>query len=1005
MNKMYTSATQRKLHESAIAWPKKIFQLTERPFYFFIMKKRILFIAMLGFLLSTVQTQAQYSSAFNASHWVDSVFNTLTPQERIGQLMIIRAHSNLGQQHIDQVVDEIRKYNVGGLCFFQGGPVRQANLTNYYQSIAKTPLMISIDGEWGLGMRLDSMINFPRQLLIGAVPDAQLAYQTGRAIALQCKRMGIQVDFAPDVDINNNPANPVINDRSFGEDKYRVAVMGVQFMKGMQDAGVMACAKHFPGHGDVAVDSHFDLPVINKTRGQLDSLELYPFRQMIKEGVGMIMVAHLAIPAIDTTTNQPTSLSYKNVTGLLKNELGYKGLVVTDGLEMKGVTKYYPGGLAGSQSILAGNDMLCVPEDVPGVIASVLQYIQEGKLSQNDMDGRVKKVLLAKYNLGLQQPPFIDTTNLAADLNQHTEQLNRLLAANALTVLRKNNSGLLPMAKTKKIAYLAVGLDTLTTFGKRLQQDFAADPYFFNYKNDLRAVTMLLATLKDKYDAVVIGLHNYSRRPANNFNLSTSAITLVNQVQQQMPTVTFAFGNPYAIKNIQQATNLVAGYEDIASVHEAAANLLLGQLVAKGKLTVTVSDSLLFGDGSHYNNYFAAASLASVGLKETLVAKIDSIATDAIQQHATPGCVVLVAKDGKIAFEKSYGYTNYDSLEATNREMIYDLASVTKVSATTVSVMKLYEEGKLNLDQTIGHYLPWVKGTNKAGITLRNLLLHQAGLIAYIPFYREAADKSKVMKPGYFMPSPSATYNIPVANNLYMRNDFADSMYQKILDSKMGPANKYVYSDNDFIFLGKVVEAISGLPLEQYVHETFYLPLGMMTTTFRPTERFALNTIAPTENDTNFRQQLLRGTVHDPGAAMFGGVAGHAGLFSNAYDLAQLYQLLLNGGELNGVRLLQKKTISYFTAYHSKNSRRGLGFDKPEKDNKTRKEPYPTKSASPQTFGHTGYTGTCVWVDPKYKLVYIFLSNRVTPNDQPKLLRMNVRSNIHEAIYEAGIKN
>ncbi|MCY7423024.1 MAG: serine hydrolase [Chitinophagaceae bacterium] len=964
------------------------------------MKK--IFVCFFAFF-STLVLQAQYHSLLSQSLWVDSVFNTLNEEQRIAQLMIIRAHSNLGTEHIQQVTDQISKYNVGGLCFFQGGPVRQANLTNQYQALTKTPLLISIDGEWGLGMRLDSVINFPRQLMIGAVPDAKLAYTLGNAIGQQCKRLGIQMNFAPDVDINNNPENPVINDRSFGEDKYRVALFGTQFMKGMQDVGVMACAKHFPGHGDVAVDSHFDLPVINKTREALDTLELYPFRQLIKEGVGSVMSAHLYIPSIDTTANQATSLSYNNVTGLLKNELGYTGLTITDGLEMQGVTKYYPGGSAAVQSLLAGNDLLLLPTDVPGTIAGVMGLIKEGKLNWDDLNSRVKKVLAAKYQLGLNQIKSIATENLLSDLNEQTAGLTQLLANNAITLLRQTNNELLPLATSKKIAYLAVGVDSLNFFGKTLQHAYGAEPYFFDYKNDMRTVSMLAATLKEKYDIVVIGMHNYNRRPANNFGISKAAIDLINLVQKDMPSITFAFGNPYAIKNIDNAPNLVACYEDMPATQQAAIDLLNGQQVSKGKLTVTVSDSFHYGAGNNYNYYFPPAAPETVGINAETFTTIDSIANDAIAKHATPGCVVLVAKDGKIAFEKSYGYTNYDSLQPVNNNMIYDLASVTKVSATTVSVMKLYEEGRLQLDKTLGDYLPWVRGSNKAGIKLRNLLLHQAGLVAYIPFYKETVDSTHHYKPGIFSSAKTSAYSIRVAEDLYMSTAYRDTMYKKILESKLSAPNKYIYSDNDFIFLGKVVEAITGKPLEDYVRETFYLPLRMMSTSFTPREHYPINGIAPAENDTVFRKQLLRGDVHDPGAAMFGGVAGHAGLFSNAYDLAQLYQLLLNGGELHGVRLLKKKTINYFTAYHSKISRRGLGFDKPEKDNATRPEPYPTKSASSKTFGHTGYTGTCVWVDPKYKLVYIFLSNRVTPDDQPKLLRLNVRSNIHEAIYK-GMK-
>ena len=964
------------------------------------MKK--MFVCLFGFFPSLF-AHSQNQSSLTQTQWVDSVFNTLGEEQRIAQLMIIRAHSNLGPEHVQQVRDLISTYNVGGLCFFQGGPVRQANLTNQYQALAHTPLLISIDGEWGLGMRLDSVINFPRQLMIGAVPDARLAYKVGSAIGEQCKRLGIQLNFAPDVDINNNPNNPVINDRSFGEDKYRVALFGTQFMKGMQDVGVMASAKHFPGHGDVAVDSHYDLPVINKTREALDTLELYPFKQLIKEGVGSIMSAHLYIPSIDTTANQATSLSYKNVTGLLKNELGYTGLTITDGLEMQGVTKYYPGGSAAVQSLLAGNDLLLLPTDIPGTIAGIMELIKEEKLQWNDLNARVKKVLAAKYQLGLAQLQPVVTEGLLSDLNAKTAELNQLVAFNAITLLRQTNAELLPLAKGKKIAYLGVGIDSLNAFGKGLQQLYGADTYLFDYNKDLRQVNMLAATLKEKYAAVIIGMHNYSRRPANNFGLSMPAIDLINLVQKEMPSLTFVFGNPYAIKNIDNAPNLLACYEDMPAVQLAALQFLEGKQVARGKLTVTISDSFHYGAGNNHNFYFPSVTPETVGINPQAFTTIDSIANDAIAKHATPGCVVLVAKNGKVAFEKSYGYTNYDSVQPVNNNMIYDLASVTKVSATTVSVMKLFEEGKLSLDKTLGDYLPWVRGSNKAGIKLRNLLLHQAGLVAYIPFYRETVDSMHHFKPGIYSSSKTSTYNIRVAEDLYMSTAYRDTMYKKILDSKLSAPNQYIYSDNDFIFLGKVVEAITGKPLEDYVRETFYLPLRMMSTSFWPRKHYPLNSIAPTENDTVFRKQLLRGDVHDPGAAMFGGVAGHAGLFSNAYDLAQLYQLLLNGGELNGIRLLKKKTINYFTAYHSKFSRRGLGFDKPEKDNATRPEPYPTKSASPKTFGHTGYTGTCVWVDPQYKLVYIFLSNRVTPDDQPKLLRMNVRSNIQEAIYK-GMK-
>lgn len=946
-------------------------------------------------------SSSQYKSNLPANKWVDSVFNSLKRKQKIAQLMVIRAHSNLGQQHVNQVTDLIKKYNVGGLCFFQGGPERQANLTNFYQSIAKTPLMVTIDGEWGLGMRLDSIISFQHQMMIGAVSDAQLVYRFGRAVGEQCKRMGIQVNFAPVVDINNNPNNPVINDRSFGEDKYKVALYGVQYMKGMQDVGVMACAKHFPGHGDVSVDSHLDLPVINKTRTQLDSLELYPFKQMIKEGVGSVMIAHLYIPAIDTTANQATSLSYKNVTGLLRNELGFKGLTFTDALEMKGVTKFYPAGQASAQSLIAGNDMLCLPEDIKGSIKRIRKAIRKKLINKADFEARVKKVLLAKYDLGLNQLKPIQTGNIANDINANTNEIKTQIAQQAITLLKLSNKDMMPVKTGKKIAFVGIGTDKANAFANRLQQDYKADIYTFGYK-DSGSTENLITKLKANYDEVVIGVHNYSRRPANEYGISRAAYRLINQLQTQVSTITFVFGNPYALKNIAATSaNLLECYEDDDITQQAAADMLQGKIMPKGKLPVTVSEELHYGAGITENNFFPHVSPESVGLQSSVLNKIDSIANDAIAKHATPGCVVLVAKDGKVAFHRSYGYTNYDSVQPVNNDMIYDLASVTKISATTVSVMKLVEEGKLDIDKTLGDYLPWVKGSNKEHLVLRNLLLHQAGLVSFIPFYKDTNDKNGHPLPQYYRHISSDSFSIRVADSLYMRNDYRDTMYSRILSSKLSAPNEYIYSDNDFIFMGKVVEAITGKPLEEYAKESFYVPLQMTTTTFRPRNYFPLNAIAPTEFDKTWRQQLLRGDVHDPGAAMFGGVAGHAGLFSNAYDLAKLYQMLLNGGEVNGVRYLKQETIQYFTAYSSNVSRRGIGFDKPEKDNLTRKTPYPAKSASPATFGHTGYTGIGVWADPAQNLLYIFLSNRVTPVDTNKLLEMNVRGKIHETIYKS----
>jgi beta-N-acetylhexosaminidase len=968
------------------------------------MFKKIILLSILAtvFFYQNSTAQSFLQKTKEATHWADSIFKTLSNEEKIAQLMVIRAHSNLGQKHVDEVTNLIQKYNVGGLCFFQGGPVRQATLTNQYQKLAKTPLMIAIDGEWGLGMRLDSVINFPRQLMMGAVPDAKLIYAFGKAVGEQCKRIGIQVNYAPDIDINNNPENPVINDRSFGEDKYKVSLFGVQYMKGMQDVGVMACAKHFPGHGDVSVDSHLDLPVINKSRAELDSLELYPFRELIKAGVGSMMIAHLYIPAIDSTANQATSLSKKNVTGILRNELGYEGLTFTDALEMKGVAKFYPSGEAAVQSLIAGNDMLCLPGDVANTIKKVMEAIANGKLAQTDIDSKVYKVLLSKYHLGLNKIEEIKIDNITADLNASTNAIREQLSKEALTLLRLSNAKLLPNKSKRKVAFVGIGINQMNTFAAEVKEAFNAKVFLMDYK-DSTSLESIKKKLKRKYKTIIVGVHAYSRRPANNYGMSKDAVELVQYLGEKDNAIIFDFGNPYAIRNFCNAKNLVTCYEDDNLTQVAAADLLQGKIVAKGKLPVTVCDGFKFGDGITANYYFPYTQPEKVGLSSEKLAAIDTIALQAIEKGATPGMVVLVAKDGKVAYEKAFGYTNFDKKEAVTTNMVYDLASVTKISATTVAVMKLYEEGKIDLEKTLGDYISWTKGTDKAPLKIKDILLHQAGLNPFIPFYRQVIDTA-TGKPneGFFSKQPTQQFGYRVAENLFLRNDYRDTLYKRIATSKLTEQGKYVYSDNDFIFLGLIIEAVTNNSLDHYVRTTFYEPLQMMSTTYKPRERYTLNNMVPTELEKHFRQQLIHGDVHDEGAAMFGGVAGHAGLFSNAYDLAQLYQLLLNGGELNGKRLLEKTTIEKFTAYNSDISRRGLGFDKPEKDNATRKEAYPSKSVSPETFGHTGFTGICVWVDPTKNLIYIFLSNRVTPTrNNNKLGQLNVRPNIQEAIYNA----
>jgi len=938
----------------------------------------------------------------NEKKWVRKQYNALSFNEKIAQLMIIRAHSNWDAKKVDSLASLIKKYNVGGLCFFQGGPVREVIQTNLYQSIAKTPLLISMDAEWGVGMRLDSVEMFPRQLSLGAMSSSHLIYEMGAAVAAQCKRLGIQVNYAPVADINNNPANPVINDRSFGQNKQTVSDYSIAYMKGMQDNGIMATAKHFPGHGDVTVDSHLDIPLITKTREQLDAMEIDPFKALIDAGIESIMVAHLSVPSIDNTPNLATSLSAKAVNGILKNELGFKGLSITDALDMKAITNYFPQGEANVQAIIAGNDMLCLPGDIEQTIQKIRTAIKEKRISKDDINKRVLKVLTAKYKHGLYNQQVIDTTNITADLNKSVAVIKEKMASQSLTFLN-NNSTQPILNKNKKIVYLALNQSQENSLTKQLAEQFQVKIIYVG-AGELGQLGNLKTSLNE-YDQVIIGLHNYNKRPAKHFEIPTPILTFL---QEEHPNswMYLIFGNPYAVADFNKIKNILFAYEDNIFTQNAVLQWLQGKIQATGKLPVTVSDNLPMG--ASYKNETTSisatteAQVTSLDIDINKLSIIDSIVEDAIRKKAIPGCQVLVAKNNKIIFNKAYGKIAGEQSAPVTLETSYDLASVTKVSATTVSIMKLVEEGKVDINKTIGDYLPWVVGNEKAKITLKDLLLHQAGLFPFIKFYES------LMKPdGSFIENlvvsvSDKDHHKMITPTKYLLDSWMDTIQYKILKSPITTAGKYVYSDNDFIFLGQIVEQVSGMNLNEYTTQNFYSPLGMTSTGFLPLQKTSLDKIAATEVDDYYRHELLQGVVHDEGASVMGGIAGHAGLFSNATDLAKLYEMLLNKGEWEGKKYFEPATVAHFTAYNTENSRRGLGFDKPEKNNASLKDPYPSLSVSPSTFGHTGFTGTCVWADPEHDLLFIFLANRVYPTRNNKAYsELNLRPKIQEAIYQA----
>lgn len=969
--------------------------------------KMLLFV-LLGvvFILGTQECIPQERTnepQTKAELWADSLYNTLSEDERLGQLFMIRAHSNLGDDHIANVEKLIKTYQVGGLCFFQGTPEKQVELVNRYQALSKIPLIIAIDGEWGLGMRMkESTISFPRQLTLGAIQNNKLIYDMGVEIARQMKRVGVTVNFAPDIDVNNNAKNPVIHTRSFGENPENVAQKALQYLKGMQDNGVMGSAKHFPGHGDTDVDSHLDLPVINHSMARLDSIELYPFKVLADAGAGSIMVAHLQVPALDPRTNRPTSLSRNTITNLLKEKMGYKGLVFTDALEMKGVTKHFGNGQVEAEALAAGNDMLLLPENIEASIREIKKYLADGRLNKKQVEESVKKVLAAKYTLGLTSYTPIAVDSVREDLNsKQALLLKRNLYENAMTLVR-NADNLLPfksLAKTS-IASVSIGATAKTPFQERLDK-YAKVTHLQSPKE---VPANLLGQLKSK-DVVIVSLHDMSGSASKSFGITQSTKTFIDNLRKQTKVVLVVFGTPYALQYFDNVDWVLQAYEEDPIAQDVAAQALFGGIPVKGKLPVTASPKSQYAQGIIVEK---ATRLGynlpeNVGINSETLAKIDTIAQQAILAKATPGMVVLVAKDGQVVYEKAFGSHTYTGSQPVKTSDLYDLASVTKIAATTVAIMKLYDEGKIDIDQTLGFYLPELRGSNKAPLTIREVMTHRAGLLGWIPFYKQTVVRTRrSVRPStkYYRTVKTSTYSVPVTEKLYMRNDFVNTMWAQIRNSKLRSNNNYRYSDLGFYLLSKVVLKVSGKSLDEYVASEVYEPMGLHRITYNPWKQFSLEKMVPTEEDHVFRNQRLRGYVHDMGAAMLGGVSGHAGLFSDANGLAALMQMLANEGTYGDLRLLDSTTVNAFTRREPSSTRTGIGFDL-FKANPNMKIGMP-KTASGLTYGHIGFTGTCTWVDPINNVVYVFLSNRTYPSaNNFRINKLGIRSRILGVVYEA----
>ncbi len=967
--------------------------------------KNILIASIFLFLGTSYAQQIdplQTSDAENQERWVENILNNLTLKEKIGQLFMIQAYSNKDENHTKEINKAIKKYHIGGLIFMQGTPEKQAELTNIYQATSKIPLLIGFDGEWGLNMRLKNSFRYPWNMTLGAVQNNKLIEQFGEQLGKHCKRIGIHVNFAPVVDINTNPANPIIGNRSFGENKYNVTEKAIAFTNGMQSTGVLANAKHFPGHGDTSTDSHKTLPFLDFTLERLDSIELFPYKKLFKTNLASVMVAHLNVPSLEPKPGVPTSISYKVITELLKEKMDFNGLIFTDALNMKGAANFAKPGDIDLAAFEAGNDMLLIPEDVKVAVKKIKKAIRKHKISRERLNASVKKILKAKYWAGLNNFTPIKEEGIQEDIiTIKDELLYRSLMKEAITLVQ-NKEAIIPIKElsNNKIAYVKLGdsdnFDFTNTLKKYTQVDIISG----------ENLSDLLQKLK-VYTTVIIGYHKSNETPWKSFKMTEEELLWLEEISKNNEVILDVFASPYTLLEIPDFKNINAvlvSYQNSKVSQEISAQMIFGAIETKGKLPVSIKTIFPEGTGLSTTNLMRLSYTIpeEVDMDSRLLAKIDSVTTMVVDSLMAPGGQVLVARYGKVIYHKSFGHQKYDKKQAVKLTDLYDLASVTKILGGLPMIMKSEETGLLNLDETLGEFMPYLKGSNKDTITLKEALSHIGKIKPWIPYYLETIDTiTKKPFPNLYRTEKSEGFSIKITENLYLIDSYTDTIYKRIAEVPQLKKEGYKYSGLLFYLFKKYLKDTFHKEMDELNNENFYNPLGATTLGYNPLNKFNTSEIAPTEVDDYYRHQILQGDVHDMGAAMMDGVSGNAGLFSNSNDVAKMMQMYLQGGYYGGKSYLETKTIDKFNHryYENDSIRRGLGFDKPDLNPKIKAS---SKYASTNSFGHSGFTGTYTWVDPENGILYVFLSNRVYPTmSNNKLGEKDIRTVIHNLIYEA----
>lgn len=939
--------------------------------------------------------------------WADSVLNTLNTRQKIAQLIMMAVYSNKTESYNQQTVELFEQQQIGGIIFMQGGPVRQAMLCNRIQAVLNVPAMVAIDAEYGLGMRLDSTIYYPRAMALGAIGSTEPIYDFGAEVARQCRRLGVNINFAPVLDINVEPNNPIISSRSFGESKLHVTNCASAYARGMQDGGILAVGKHFPGHGDTHTDSHLALPLVDHSRRRLNDIELYPFRKTA-DLMGGMLVAHLAVPALEPDTLLPSTLSKRIVDSLLINDLGYKGLIFTDALNMRGVANAFEPGELEVRAFMAGNDILLFPKNAELAINSIEQAITDSLICIDELNRRCRKVLAAKAWMGLNHYQPIDTTNLYADLHSaDAVAMQNRLTGQSLTLIK--NKGKLPInnLSDNKILSITLGGTHDNKFQQQLLCYAAADTMnLTTYPTD--SVIGVVFDSASAYNTVIITTLGTNELQSKNFGLIPESVKLIDTLAFNNNVVLVHLGNPYALAKIQNVNNLQAilvGFRANSETQELAAQAIFGGQMIKGRIPVSANGNILEGAGTNidHKTRLTYSNTACAELETAPFDKIDSIVNQCINDKIMPGCQLLFGVKGDVVYNKAFGYHTYDSLQPVQLTDIYDIASVTKVTATTTALMMLYDQKRFKLNDKLSAYVPVIAKSNKKDLKINHILTHQAGLKNWVPFYQNTFAPDGSLRPDLYSQTKTDKFSIQISDSLYLNSKYTDTIYSEIAKSPLGD-KKYLYSDLGFYLFPLMIEKLTGMKIDEYCNEKIFKPLGMSNTGYRPLERFDTVRIVPSEIDSNWRHDTICGFVNDQGAAMLGGVSGHAGLFSNANDLAKLCQLWLNGGTYGDAKLFSPNTVKTFTTAPFSGNRRALGFDRPLANYNSNG---PTcKQASQKSFGHSGFTGAYIWIDPEYECFMVFLTNRTYPTSKDnKLAKLNIRTQIQELFYQAIIKD